>query len=154
MVPPSTPSRRALLAGVGAGIATSLTGCSGSDSSQSTPDGGTLVTDYTVVVARTNRDQPPICAPRERSDDGGSTDESSPTPEPVGTLVVESESDAGELVVDEDAIKSATVRRFLAETTYTAQSVVIFQRQVRERLGRISRTAEELIDVLEMPPTR
>lgn len=132
MVLPSTPSRRALLAGVGTGLATGLAGCSGSDTSQSPPDNGTLVTDYTVAITRSPSDRPPITAPREKADDAGTTGDTSPTPELVPTYVVADESDAESLMFAEDATNVAAVRRLVAETAYANESVFICQRRVRE----------------------
>lgn len=151
MVPPATPSRRALLAGVGAGIAAGLAGCSGSDTSRSTPDAGTLVTDYSVATARSGSDQPPILAPSAAADGTGTADEASPTPEAAAIHTVASESDAEELVVAEDATNSAAVRRLLAETTYSKESVLVHQRRIPEcyrlQVNYVTRDADGSPDV-------
>ncbi|WP_226023673.1 hypothetical protein [Halomicrobium salinisoli] len=132
MVPPSRPSRRAILAGVSAGFATAFAGCSGSETHESSPDGGTLVTDHTVAMARSTSDQPPIVGSRETTGNAGNADEPSPTPEPLSLHAVESESDAEALAFAEDATNVAAVRRLVAETAYASESVLLYQTRVGE----------------------
>lgn len=132
MVPPSTTSRRALLTGVGTGLATVLAGCSGSETHQSSPDDGTLVTDYTVAMARSAGEQPPIVAPQENTDAAESGDEDSQTPDPRSLHVVKSESDAEALAFAEDATNVAAVRRLVAETDYASESVLLRQTRIGE----------------------
>ena len=126
MVPPATPSRRALLIGIAAGLA----GCSGTESSTNEyPPDGSLVTDYTVEIARSSTDAPPIT--QAPTDDDGDADDAS-TPDPVSNRVLESESDAAELVFDDDAMNAAAARRLVAETNYASESVFVYQRPVGE----------------------
>lgn len=131
MLPPSTHSRRTLLAGVGAGLATALAGCSGSETHQSSPVGGTLVTDHTVAMTRSD-EQPPIIAPQETTTGAGSVDESSPPPEPRSLDVVESESDTEALAYAEDATNVTAVRRLVAETAYASESVLLYRTRIGE----------------------
>ncbi|WP_049980192.1 hypothetical protein [Halolamina rubra] len=134
MAPPSTPSRRALLAGVGAGIATGLAGCSGSETSTSEypPDEDSLVTDYTAAIARSSTDRPPITHRPTEADGDGDNDDASSTPNPVSNSVLESEDDASELVFAEHATNVDAARRLVAETAYDSESVFVYQRPIGE----------------------
>ncbi|KPN29368.1 hypothetical protein SY89_00081 [Halolamina pelagica] len=124
------PSRRALLAGVGAGIATGLAGCSGTETNQSSPEDGTLVTDYAAAIARLSTDRPPIThGPTDGDEDG---DDAASTPNPVSNRVLESEDDASELVYAEDATNVDAIRRLVTETTYDSESVFVYQRPIGE----------------------
>ncbi|MFW5934618.1 MAG: hypothetical protein ACOCQL_02075 [Halolamina sp.] len=132
MVPSSTPSRRALLAGVGAGIAAGLAGCSGTESNTSEypPDEGSLVTDYTAAIARSSTDRPPIThAP---TDGDGDADDGSSTPNPVSNRILESEDDASELAFTDEATNVDAARRLVAGTAYANESVFVYQRPIGE----------------------
>jgi len=130
MVPtPSTPSRRALLTGIGAGLATALAGCSASESHQLPPEDGTLVTDYVTAKTRRPNKQPPVVAPRE--DDVG-TNETATTVDPLSFHVIKSEADAEALEFAEEATNVAAVRRLVAETAYDSASVLFYQRRIGE----------------------
>lgn len=135
MRPPSTSSRRTLLAGVGAGLATALAGCSGSETRQSPSGDGTLVTDYTAAIARSSGDRPPIVAPRANGRDAGDADEASPTPEPLSHRVIASDAEAEALEFAEGATNAAAVRRLVAETAYANESVLLYQRRIGECYG-------------------
>lgn len=136
MVPPSAepsrpsthPSRRTVLAGVGACIATALAGCSASDSAEHPPDEGTLVTDYTAAMARAPGEQLPIVSLRR---DGAEADESS-TSEPFVLHAIESEDAASTLELADDAANAAAVRRLVAETDYGSESVLVYQTSIGE----------------------
>lgn len=134
MVPPSTPCRRSVLTGVGAGLAAALAGCSESETHRSSPDTGTLITDYTVAITRSSGERPPIVAPREDAGEGNA-DGASPTPEPLSIHVVESESGAETLEFAEDARNAAAVRRLVAETAYASESVLLYQTPIGECYG-------------------
>lgn len=130
MVPTSsTPSRRALLTGIGAGLATALAGCSASESHQSPPEDGTLVTDYSTAKTRSPTEQPPVVAPR---DDEKAADGTSTTAEPLSLHVIESEEDAATLEFAEDASDVSAVRRLVAETAYASESVLLYQAPINE----------------------
>lgn len=130
MVPThSKPSRRALLTGIGAGLATALAGCSASESHQSPPEDGTLVTDYITAKTRSSTEQPPVVAPRE--DDEGA-DGTSRTAEPLSLHVIENQEDAAALEFADDATDVAAVRRLVAETAYESESVLVYQTRIGE----------------------
>ncbi|WP_435101691.1 hypothetical protein [Halarchaeum sp. P4] len=131
MVPdPSTTTRRALLAGVGAGITVALAGCSASETHRSvSPEGGTLVTDYSVAMTRTTGKHPPVVAPRE---DDGDDRTATTTADSLRLHTVESQSDAASFEFADDATNTAAVRRLLSETDYANESVVVHQTRVRE----------------------
>lgn len=130
MVPiPSTPSRRALLTGIGAGLATALAGCSASESHQSPPEDGTLVTDYSTAKTRSPTEQPPVVAPRDDDAAGG---EATTTADPLSFHVIESESAAEALEFAADATDAAAVRRLVAETAYADESVLLYQTRIGE----------------------
>ncbi|WP_323677245.1 hypothetical protein [Halorubellus sp. PRR65] len=129
MVPtPSTPSRRALLAGIGAGLATALAGCSASEPHQSPPEDGTLVTDYVAAKTHSPTDRP-VVAPRDDEAVGG---EATTTADPLSFHVIESESAAEALEFAEDATGVAAVRRLVAETAYSDESVLLYQTRIGE----------------------
>lgn len=132
MIPPSTPSRRTLLAGVGATLATTLAGCSSSETHQSSPGNGTLVTNYMAAMTRSGSEQPPIVAPRENTGGVGTADEASTTSEPLSLHVVQSESDAEALAFADGATNVAAVRRLVAETAYASESVLLYQTRINE----------------------
>lgn len=129
MVP--APSRRALLAGMGASVAAVLAGCSASETDSVPSDDGTLVTDYSAALTRSTGKRPPVVAPRE---DGGGVDgdEASPTPEPLSLHTIESESGAAALEFAPDATNVAAVRRLVAETAYDDESVFVYQIPIGE----------------------
>ncbi|QLC34923.1 hypothetical protein EFA46_011725 (plasmid) [Halarchaeum sp. CBA1220] len=122
---PST-TRRALLCGAGAAAVGALAGCSASETHSSSPDGGTLVTDYTAVITRSAGERAPVVAPRE--DTGGATT----TTEPFTLHAFESESDAEALALADDASNAAAVRRLVAETDYASESVLAYQTRIGE----------------------
>ncbi|MCD2201598.1 hypothetical protein LPA44_17180 [Halobacterium sp. KA-4] len=124
------PSRRALLTGISAGLATALAGCSASESHQSPPEDGTLVTDYITAKTRSSTEQPPIVAPRD--DEEAAADETSTTAEPLSLHVIESEEDAAALEFADDATDVAAVRRLVAETAYASESVLVYQTRISE----------------------
>ncbi|GAA0291545.1 hypothetical protein [Halarchaeum salinum] len=129
MVPtPSTPSRRALLTGISTGLATALAGCSASDLHQSPPEDGTLVTDYVAAKTRSPTDQP-VVASREDEAAGG---EATTTTDLLSFHVIESENAAEALKFAEDATGVAAVRRLVAETTYSDESVLLYQTRIGE----------------------
>jgi len=128
MVPTSsTPSRRALLTGIGAGLASALAGCSASEFHQSPPEDGTLVTDYVTANTRRPTNQPPVVAPREDDE----TDETT-TAEPVSLHVLDSQEDAAALEFATNATNVAAVRRLAAETAYDSASVLLYQTRIPE----------------------
>lgn len=135
MVPalPET-SRRALLAGMGTGIATVLAGCSASETHQSPPpDDGTLVTDHVTVTTRSSDGRPPVVAPRENNNgDTGDADGSPTTSEPLSIHTIESESEAAEIEFAEDATNVTAVRQLLEETAYASESVLLYQTHIGE----------------------
>lgn len=151
--PPASPSpsRRTFLTGVSTCLATGLAGCSASETNESPPTDGTLVTDYTVVKARAPEAWSPIVTRSETSDSAGDTDEASSTPEPVSIHSVERESDASAIEVSDDATNAAAVRRLVAETTYTSESVLIYQTRIREcyrlEVNYVGRDADDTPDV-------
>lgn len=133
MVPlPSKTSRRVLLTGMGIGLATALAGCSTSETHQSPPENGTLVTDYVSAKTRSKNKRPPVIAPRESTSGADVADETSTTPEPLSLYVVENERDAEELEFAEEATNVAAVRRLVAETTYASESVLLYQSRIGE----------------------
>lgn len=142
MVPAPSTSRRALLTGLGAGLATTLAGCSASESHQSPPDDGTLITDYVAAKTRSPADRP-VVAPRE---DDAAAAESSTTTAPLSLHVVGSEDDAEALAFAADATNVAGVRRLVAETTYTNECVLLHQSRIREcyelKLNYITRDSD------------
>ncbi|MFW5948218.1 MAG: hypothetical protein ACOCSD_01300 [Halolamina sp.] len=113
-------------------LSTALAGCSGSETNQSPPDEGTLVTDYTAATARAPESQPPIVTRQVTDDGAGNAEEASTTAEPVGFHTIESEDDASAIEVADDATDAAAVRRLLAETDYERESVLISQTQLGE----------------------
>jgi len=127
---PSTTSRRALLAGLGASVATALAGCSASESHQSPPEDGTLVTDYVTAKTRRPTNQPPVVAPRE--DDAAAGDETSTTAEPLSLHVIDSQDGAAALEFAADGSDVAAVRRLVAETAYASESVLVYQTRIPE----------------------
>lgn len=128
MVP--TPSRRALLAGVGAGVAGLLAGCTTPETRNPQPEDGVLVTDYTVEMTRSQRDRPPVVAAVEEPDDtGGRT---ARTPEPVDIRSIRSERAATELEIRRDATNAAGARRLLDETSFADESVAVYQTPIGE----------------------
>lgn len=130
MVP--TASRRGLLAGMGAGVATVLVGCSASQTDPPQSDDGTLVTDHTAAMTRSTSERPPVVAPRENIGDGGNADKTPPTPEPLSHAIITSDRDASELAFTADATNVTAVRRLLAETAYASESVVGYQTPIGE----------------------
>lgn len=127
-----TPSRRALLASVGTSAVTALTGCNASDTDSATPNGGTLVTDYTAAMTRSTGERPPIVAPREDSGDAGNAAETSTMPEPLSIHTIESESGAAAFEFADDATNVAAVRRLVSETAYASESVLVYQTRIGE----------------------
>jgi hypothetical protein len=132
MVPPSTLSRRILLASVGTGLATALAGCSGSDTHQSSSDDGTLVNNHVTKIARSSSKQPPIIASRENTDSAENDEETSSPAESLTRDVIETENDAADLEFAEEATNIAAVRRLVAETAYANESVLLYQTRIRE----------------------
>jgi hypothetical protein len=130
MVP--TPSRRALLAALSAGVVTALAGCSASETHNSPPDDGTLVTDYTAAMTRSSGERPPVVAPREDTSDAGNAEETSATPEPLSLHAIESEGDAAEVEFAPDATNVAAVRQLVSETAYASESVLVYQTRIGE----------------------
>lgn len=136
MVPmPSKTSRRVLLTGMGVGLATALAGCSTSETDQSPPENGTLVTDYVSAKIRSKNKRPPVIAPRENTSGTDAADETSTTPEPLSLYVIENEHDAEELEFAEEATDVAAVRQLVAETTYASESVLLYQSRIGECYG-------------------
>lgn len=131
MIPPSTTRRRTVLTGMGASLAAALAGCSGAETHRSSPADGTLVTDYTAAITRSSGERPPIVAPRSNRGDGNDATDS-PTPEPLSSHVVGSQSEAEALEFAEDATNAAAVRRLVAETTYASESVLLYQTPIGE----------------------
>lgn len=133
MVPalPET-SRRALLTGMGTGIVTALAGCSASETHQSQPDGGTLVTDHETATTRSSDGRPPVVAPRQNNGATSDADESPTTSEPLSIHTIESESEAAEIEFIEDATNVGSVRQLLDETTFANESVLLYQTHISE----------------------
>lgn len=127
---PSTPSRRAVLAGIGSGLAVAVAGCSGSENRQSPPDNGEIVTGHAVVMTRSMSDRPPIVAPRESNDTAESADDTAS--DPLASHIIESESGGEAVEFAGDATNVAAVRRLIAETAYASESVLLYQTRVRE----------------------
>ena len=142
MVP--DPSRRTLLA-VMSSLAAAVAGCSASNTDSTTPDRGTVI-DYTAVTTRTPGEQSPIVAPREDTGDARSTDETSPTAEPLSHHTVESERDAAAFEFADDATNVTAVRRLLSETAYASESVFVYQTRLGEcyqlKLNYVTRDAD------------
>jgi hypothetical protein len=83
-------------------------------------------------MTRSTSDRPPIVAPRENIDSAANTDDTSPTPEPLSGHIFSSESDTEAIEFAEEATNTAAVRRLVAETTYTNESVLLYQRRISE----------------------
>jgi len=130
MFSPSTPSRRAVLAGIGSGLAASVAGCSGSESRQSPPADGAIVTDHAAVMTRSTSDRPPIVAPRESTDTDESADDTAS--DPLTSHVIGSESGSEAVAFAGDATNVAAVRRLISETAYASESVLLYQTRVRD----------------------
>lgn len=130
MSSPSIPSRRTVLAGIGSGLAVAVAGCSGSESRQSPPENGMIVTDYAAAVTRSTSDRPPIVAPRESTDTAESADDTAS--DPLASHIIESESGSVAVEFAGDATNVAAVRRLIAETAYASESVLLYQTRVRE----------------------
>lgn len=126
MVP--TPSRRAVLAGVGAGVAGLLAGCTTPETRNPQPEDGALVTDYTVAMTRSERDRPPVVT----SEGTGDGDRTATGPDPLGLHTVRSERAARELEIRSAATNASGARRLLAETAYADESVVVYQTPIGE----------------------
>jgi hypothetical protein len=141
-----TPSRRALLAGLGAGVAAAFAGCSSSEIDSSPPDDGTLVTDYAAAITRSTGERPPVIAPHEDTGGAENDDETSTTPEPLILHVIESERDAAELEFAAEATNVAAVRQLVAETAYANESVCVYQTRVGEchrlKVNYVTRAAD------------
>lgn len=141
-----TPSRRALLAGTGAGLAGLLAGCTSPDSRSPEPEDGVLVTGYTVERTRSQSDRPPVVNPAADPDSAGSGDRTATSPDPLGLHTVGSQRAATELEIRSEATNAAGARRLLDETSYDSESVVVYQTPVAEcyrlKLNYVSRDSD------------
>ncbi|MUV59333.1 hypothetical protein [Halobacterium sp. CBA1126] len=126
-----TPSRCALLSGLGAGLAAALAGCQETATQHSSSPDGTLVTDYVAATTRSPTERPPVVAPREDAEGAASDDQSTAT-EPLSLHVVGTEADAEAFEFADEARDAAAVRRLVAETDYDDESVLVYQSRIPE----------------------
>lgn len=141
---PASPSRRRLLASLGAGVATTLAGCTSPDTDPPDDDDATRITEYTAVTARSTVDRPAVVVPTTSRDDGTAA-ETTPQPEPVETTAIGRRAAATELRFTPATTNVTAARRLLAETDFESESVFVYQTRISEcyrlRLDAVSRSA-------------
>ncbi|WP_151102545.1 MULTISPECIES: hypothetical protein [unclassified Haloarcula] len=98
-------------------------------------------------MTRSPGEQPPVVAPTKDSDGTGHNENTSPTPKPLSLHTVSSEDAAEALEFGVNARNVAAVRRLVAETAYSNESVLVYQTRVGEchrlKLNYITRDADE-----------
>ena len=146
------PSRRALLTGLGTGVAALLAGCGGDSTSSSrdsptaTPQAGETQIDYSAEKTRSSGDRPPVVALSETDEATAGGDEQTATPDPTLSRTLTTAGDADAVEFAPEATNVAAVRRLLAETTYAEECVFVYQTTIQEcyrlQLNYVSRDAD------------